>query len=312
MAVISLSPSQSQILAALRVNLLQKVLPQGSAIFQGSVSGTTLTVSKVTTGLLADGDALFGRGVLSGTQVVDQLTGTTGSIGTYKLNKSQTVQSAPLCTGVPIIQGQGNRVAMPPVDNYVIFTPMFKPRLATNIDSYVDCYFQASITDASMTVTDVAYGTLRPGAQVFGVDVEDQTFVVSGPSDGGPGVYTVSLPQTVSLEGMACGAAQLLQKAEFHIQLDFYGTLSPDYAQTVSTVFRDVYGVDLLAESGLPISPLYADSPHQGPLVDGEQEYENRWTIDAVLQADQTLSVTQQFASSLSVDLIEVETTYPF
>lgn len=311
MNVLSLSPTQSEIMNALRTGFLQKVLPKGSAIFNGSVSGTTLTASRVTTGSIEDNDMLFFDKSLPGTQVLEQLSGTAGKTGTYKLNKSQTAGSLPMCTGVPVIQGQGNRVAPPSAQNYVIFTPMFKPRLATNIDANEDCFFEASIDDTgAMTVTDVAYGRIRIGSQVFGVGVEDGTFVLTGPSDGGPGAYTVSVPQDVASQGMACGVHEMTQETAQHVQIDFYGPLSPDYAQVVSTVFRDVVGVDLFAETGLPVSPLHADDPRQGPFVDGEQQYENRWTVDAVLQANQTVVVPQQYAAALEVGLISVDAEY--
>ena len=59
----------------------------------GSISGTTLTVTSVTNGLLAAGWVLSGTGVTSGTTITKQLTGTTGSVGTYTVSASQTVAS---------------------------------------------------------------------------------------------------------------------------------------------------------------------------------------------------------------------------
>jgi hypothetical protein len=308
--VISLSPTQSEIMNALRTGFLQQVLPQGSAILTGSASGTTLTATKVSTGSIGEGDMLFFKGSLPGTQVVAQLSGPAGKAGTYEISPAQTSGILPMCTGVPVIQGQGNRVAPPPAENYVIFTPMFKPRLATNIDDNEDCYFQASIAGTAMTVSDVAYGAIRKGAAVFGVGVASFTYVTDGPDDGGPGAYTVSVPQTVSIQGMAAGVHIMTQETAQHVQIDFYGPLAADYAQMVSTLFRDVAGVELFAATGLPISPLHADDPRQGPFVDGEQQYENRWTVDAVLQADQAVTVPQDYAGALAVDLISVDAAY--
>lgn len=313
--IVSLAPTQSDILGAFRKSFLQKVLPQGEAMFSGSISGTTLTVSKLSVGAVSPLDVIFGQGVLPGTKVLAQLTGQTGAAGTYRVNNTQTLSGVPLNTGVPVIQGQGNRVAQPPAQDFVVFTPMRKPRLATNIDDYVDCYFQGSLDAASfgLTVASVAYGKVRIGSQVFGVDVDDGITILSqvNGATGGVGVYKVDVPQDLALQGMACGVATLLQKAELAIQVDIFGPLSADYAQTISTTFRDQYGVDLLAASGLSISPLYADDPRQMAFVDGEQQYENRWTLEAVLQADQTVTVPQQFAAALAIDLAEVEAVFP-
>lgn len=311
---LSVSPTQSQILGALRVNLLQAVLPQGSALFSGSIALDVLTVSDLTTGAVAVQDAVTGQGVSPGTRVLSQLTGPPGGAGTYKVSISQTAGGNPLATGVPVIQGQGNRVAEPPVPDFVIITPMGKTRLATNVDDYVDCYFQGALDmGGNLTVSSVAYGAVTAGSVVFGVGVEDGTTILSQTSGtpGGVGVYTVDAPQSVSAQGMACGVKGMLQEAELHVQIDFFGPNGADYAQIVSTVFRDPYGVELLRSSGLDIAPLYADDPKQAPFVDGEQQYENRWTATASVQANQTVLVPQQFAAALAIDLIEVDAVYP-
>jgi hypothetical protein len=56
----------------------------------GSISGTTLTISTVTFGLLEVGDSVTGIGVTLGTTITGALTGI-GGVGTYTVNNSQTV-----------------------------------------------------------------------------------------------------------------------------------------------------------------------------------------------------------------------------
>ncbi len=76
--------------------LAQNVLNVSSAAvnaFTGSISGTTLTVSAITTGGLYPGQVISGGNVDPGTVVVSQLTGTAGSTGTYQVSISQTVAS---------------------------------------------------------------------------------------------------------------------------------------------------------------------------------------------------------------------------
>lgn len=72
-----------------------------AASFTGSTSGTTLTVSAVASGTLADGQALFDAtgNIIPGTTILAQLTGSTGGTGTYTVSNAQTVGSEPM-TGV--------------------------------------------------------------------------------------------------------------------------------------------------------------------------------------------------------------------
>jgi len=58
-----------------------------------SISGTTMTVTAVALGQLAPGQTLTGSGVTPGTTIVNQLTGSAGSTGTYTVSASQTVSS---------------------------------------------------------------------------------------------------------------------------------------------------------------------------------------------------------------------------
>ena len=66
------------------------------AVFVGSISGTTLTVTSITSGAIALGQTLSGTGISNGTTIVAFNTGSGGNIneaGTYTLNISQTVAS---------------------------------------------------------------------------------------------------------------------------------------------------------------------------------------------------------------------------
>lgn len=63
-----------------------------NTIVTGSISGTTLTVTAVTSGILTVGAAIYGTGVTANTIIVAQGTGT-GGVGTYTVSISQTVPS---------------------------------------------------------------------------------------------------------------------------------------------------------------------------------------------------------------------------
>lgn len=60
----------------------------------GTISGTTLVVSGCSATELSAGDAIFGPHVLPRTQIVSQLSGTTGGNGSYTVSRSQTTPAA--------------------------------------------------------------------------------------------------------------------------------------------------------------------------------------------------------------------------
>ena len=133
-----------------------------SAVFTGSISGTTLTVTAITNGTIATGQSLFGVGVTAET-VITALGSGSGGIGTYTINLSQTVASR-----------QMNSTA-------------------------VAAKVTGSITATTLTVTAVASGTLYVGQTIQGTGVTALTIITAlGTGSGGAGTYTVSTSQTVS------------------------------------------------------------------------------------------------------------------
>jgi len=64
----------------------------------GSISGTTLNISAVTSGTLAVGSVIAGTGVTFGTTITAFGSGS-GGTGTYTVNKSQTTSSTTITTG---------------------------------------------------------------------------------------------------------------------------------------------------------------------------------------------------------------------
>jgi hypothetical protein len=133
-----------------------------AAVFTGSISGTTLTVTAITNGTIAAGQSLFGVGVTSETVITALGTGT-GGIGTYTINLSQTIASR-----------QMNSAA-------------------------VGAIVTGAITGTTLTVSAVTSGTLYVGQTIQGTGVTALTIITAlGTGSGGAGTYTVSTSQTVS------------------------------------------------------------------------------------------------------------------
>ena len=132
------------------------------AVFTGSVSGTTLTVTSVSSGTLAVGQNLFAVGALQETVITALGTGT-GGTGTYTLGLSQTIASSPMYTSSP------------------------------------GAVITAAISGTTLTVASVASGTLFVGQTIQGAGITTQTIITAlGTGTGGAGTYTVNNSQTIS------------------------------------------------------------------------------------------------------------------
>lgn len=93
------------------------------------------------------------------------------------------------------------------------------------------------------------------------------------------------------------------------MQLDFHGADSTDNAQVFATLFRSGYACDYFSGSGM--QPDYCSDGQQAPFINGELAFEDRWTLNAVFDANITVSSPQQFANDIQLGLIEVDATYP-
>jgi len=139
-----------------------RISTPSSAVFTGSTSGTTLTVSAITDGALVVGQVLFGVGVTQET-VITALGSGTGGTGTYTINLSQTVASEQMnsATAGAIITG--------------------------------------AIAGTTLTVSAVSSGTLALGMTIQGAGITANTIITSlGTGTGGTGTYTVNFSQTIS------------------------------------------------------------------------------------------------------------------
>ena len=113
-----------------------------NAQFIGYISGTTLYVTLMKSGTIAAGQQIFCDGILSETVITALGTGT-GGVGTYTINRTQTVAS-------------------------------------TNINTAaVAAIITGSISGTTMTVTGVTSGTLYPGQTIQGTGVTTGTVITA-------------------------------------------------------------------------------------------------------------------------------------
>lgn len=216
-----------------------------------------------------------------------------------------------LPTGIEVVEGQDNRVPEPQVSDFVVLWELSRPRLATNIDNDTDVIFTGSIAGTVLTVTNVKYGKILAGTNLFGPNVVDDTTITSlGTGTGGVGTYNINNLQTVAPQDFAAGYEEKTQETEIIYQLDVHGPSSADNAQIISTMFRDAYAVDFLKAENPDIAPLFTSDPRFVPFANAEQQIENRWIVEANLQVNITIIVPQQFADVVDVSVISVEEAY--
>lgn len=86
------------------------------------------------------------------------------------------------------------------------------------------------------------------------------------------------------------------------IQCDFFGATAGDLAKTVVTCYRTPYATAMFPDG---IKPLYCSDARQLPLITGEEQYETRWTFTAFIQYNPVVSIDQQSAIALKLNILE-------
>jgi hypothetical protein len=89
------------------------------------------------------------------------------------------------------------------------------------------------------------------------------------------------------------------------VQLDIHGEQSSNCTQLINLLWRDDFSCLVLEGTG--ISPLYCDDPHQAPFINAENQYENRWVMTVYLQANPVVTVPQDSADVLEIQLYEAD-----
>jgi hypothetical protein len=102
-----------------------------------------------------------------------------------------------------------------------------------------------------------------------------------------------------------------LEPTQFVAQVDVIGPGSADNSQVISALFRSENATNFFATSGVDMQPLFVEDPKQIPFIGGEQQFQERWTIDAVMQINPVVTVTQDFMNQAVVVLKEVDAYYP-
>lgn len=108
-------------------------------------------------------------------------------------------------------------------------------------------------------------------------------------------IMQVDLETPIFVNQFANAQVQITGPKRIDIQVDFYGPASGEQAAALKVVYRTEYAC---AQFPAGIAPLYCSDAHQGPLVTGEEQYQDKWTITASLQFNPAVYIPVQFATA--------------
>ena len=183
-----------------------------ASIAPGSGTGGVMTVSAIGTGAVFPGQTITGTGVAATTTVLSQLTGTTGSTGTYLVSVNQTVASTTITgsggtfTAASVLVGTFAAGQTLTGSGISATTTILSPISGTGgLGTYaVDVATTVSSTTitasgGTLTVTVPGSGAIALNDVISGSGVTAGTYVTKFlTGTGGIGTYLVSASQTAT------------------------------------------------------------------------------------------------------------------
>jgi hypothetical protein len=166
-----------------------RISQPSSAVFQGTISGTTLTITRVISGTIAVNQSLFGVGVLGETVIVS------GSGSTWTINNTQTISTAiqmnsASVAGVITASSSGTTLTVSAVSSGTIYPGQTITGTGVTANTIIN-----SLGSGTVLTTAIATGGT-------GYAVNDTVTVLGGVYGNSPATYTVS---TISGSGVVTG-----------------------------------------------------------------------------------------------------------
>lgn len=107
------------------------------------------------------------------------------------------------------------------------------------------------------------------------------------------------------------GRAELLRVDEWQCQLDFYGDQAQNNASIFSRIARSEFACTWFRENANVLVPLYSGPPRQTSMINGEKQWESRWTLEFHANPLIVVSVPQQFMTGADVISQPVDVRFP-
>lgn len=176
-----------------------------SAVFTASISGSTMTVTAISSGSLAVGQVITDTDVAQYTTITAQLTGTAGSTGTYTVSIGQTVASSELSATVSIasVTSSTSSIQIPYVLGYNGGSPI--TFVTARVYSGSTLIRLVSGTSSPLTATNI------PNNTVCSVTLTATNAIGTSIANTGPFVKTpaVANAPTIGSASLVGGAVQV-------------------------------------------------------------------------------------------------------
>lgn len=111
----------------------------------------------------------------------------------------------------------------------------------------------------------------------------------------------------VPTDGTANGSENNATDVQWNVQIDCFGSGASSNANTIARLIKTPYAVQQFDASGLAMAPLYATEVHNTTMINGEQQYEQRFTFEFVAQFNPVIQTPMQFANEVTVGIQTVE-----
>ena len=156
-----------------------RISQPSSAVFQGTISGTTLTVTRVISGTIAANQSLFGIGILGETVIVS------GSGTTWTINNSQTISTAiqmnsASVAGVITSSISGTTLTVSAVTSGTIYPGQTITGTGVTANTIINALGSGTVLSYSIATGGTGYA------------VNDTVTVLGGVYGNSPATYTVS------------------------------------------------------------------------------------------------------------------------
>ena len=107
--------------------------------------------------------------------------------------------------------------------------------------------------------------------------------------------------------GALINSTQYVEVRQADIQVDLYGDNAGDRAIALETVFRSTYGYDTLTDIDARVAPLYSSDAIQAPMINAEDQWQERYIITLSLQVHVTITLKQDYFDQAEVSTQQVK-----